>query len=102
MTILEKKAPTEKKLFSNIKKTTSEKPWVTREIRHLVPDKHRYFNDYKLTQSAESFVSFKKYQNFVNRKLKEAQNHFSEVFLRNLKPQKRIGNSYRKNLNGKH
>ena len=36
LTILEKNAPTEKKLFSNIKKTTSEKPWVTEEIQHLV------------------------------------------------------------------
>ena len=58
LTILEKNAPTEKKLVSNIKKTTSEKPWLTKEIQHLVAEKHRYFNDYKLTQSAESFVSF--------------------------------------------
>ena len=56
LTILEKNAPTEKKLVSNIKKTTSEKPWVTEEIHHLVAEKHRYFNDYKLAQSAESFV----------------------------------------------
>ena len=28
MTILEKNAPTEKKLVSKMKKTTSEKPWV--------------------------------------------------------------------------
>ena len=74
MTILEKNAPTEKKLVSNIKKTTSEKFWVTKEIQHLVVEKHRYFNDYKLTQSAESFVSFKKYRNLVDRNLKEAQN----------------------------
>ena len=66
-------APTEKKLVSNIKKTTSEKPWVTKKIKHLVAQKHRYFNQYKLTQSAESFASFKKYRNLVNRKLKEAQ-----------------------------
>ena len=72
MTILEKNAPTEKKLVSMIKKTTSEKPWVTKEIQHLVAEKHRYFNDYKLTQSAESFVSFKKYRNLANRKLKKS------------------------------
>ena len=82
MTILEKNAQTEKKLFSMIKKTTSEKPWVTKEIQHLVAEKHCYFNDYKLTQSAESFVSFKNYRNFVNRKLKEAQNQFSEEFFK--------------------
>ena len=56
MTILEKNAPTEKKLVSNRKKTTSDKPWVTKEIQQFVAEKHRYFNDYKLTQSAESFV----------------------------------------------
>ena len=60
--------------------TTSEKPWETKEIKHLVAEKHRYFKDYKLTQSAESFVSFKKYRNLVYRKLKEAQNQFSEEF----------------------
>ena len=59
-----------------MKQTTSEKPWVTTEIQHFVAEKHRYFNEYKLTQSAESFVSFKKYRNLVNRKLKEAQNQF--------------------------
>ena len=69
LTILEKNAPTEKKLVSNIKKTTSEKTWMTKEIKHLVSQKHRYFNEYKLTQSAESFASFKKYRNLVNRKL---------------------------------
>ena len=101
LTILEKNAPTEKKLVSNIKKTTSEKPWMTKEIKHLVSEKHRYFNEYKLTQSAESFASFKKYRNLVNRKLKEAQNQFSEDFLRKLKPHKRNGNSLRKKLERK-
>ena len=80
LTILKKSTRTEKKLVSNIKKTTSEKPWVTKEFRLLVAAKHRYFNDYKLTQSAESFVSFKKYRNLVNRKLKGAQKQFSEDF----------------------
>ena len=48
---------------------------MTTEIKHLNAKKRRYFKDYKLTQSAESFVSsFKKYRNLVNRKLKEAQN----------------------------
>ena len=88
MTILEKSAATEKKLVSNIKKTTSEKPWVTKEIQHLVAEKHRYFNDYKLTESAGSFVSFKKYRNLVNRKLKEAQNQFSEDFLKKIETSK--------------
>ena len=97
LTILEKNAPTEKKLVSNIKKTTSEKPWVTKEIKHLVAEKHRYFNEY----SAESFASFKKYRNLVNRKLKEAQNQFSEDFLRKLNSQKRNGNSLRKKLERK-
>ena len=95
MTILEKNAPTEKNLVSNIKKTTSEKPWVTKEIQHLVAEKHRCFNDYKLTQSAESFVSFKKYRSLnaesfvsVNRKLKEAQNQFLEVFFKKIETSK--------------
>ena len=43
LTILEKNAPTEKKLISNIKMTTSEKPWLTKEIKHLVAEKHPYF-----------------------------------------------------------
>ena len=88
LTILEKNAPTEKKLVSNIKKTTSEKPWMTKEIKHLVSEKHRYFNEYKLTQSAESFASFKKYRNLVNRKLKEAKNQFSEDFFKKIETTK--------------
>ena len=86
--ILEKNAPTEKKLFSNIKKTTSEKPWVTKEVQYLVAEKHHYFNDYQLTQSAESFVSFKKYRSLVNQKLKEAQNQFQEEFFKKIKSSK--------------
>ena len=50
---------------------------MTKEIQNLVAEKHRHFNDYKLTQSVESFMSFKKYRNLVNRKLKEAQNQFA-------------------------
>ena len=41
-------------------------------------------------------MSFKKYRNFENRKLKEAQNQFPEVFLKKWKPQKRNGNSLKK------
>ena len=77
---LEKYAPTEKKLVSNLKRTTSEKPWVTKEILHLVAVKHRYFKDYKLIQIAESFVSFKKYRNFVNRKLKKHKINIQWIF----------------------
>ena len=80
LTILEKNAATEKKLVSNMKKTTSEKPWVTKEIQHLVAEKHRYFNEYKLTQRAESFVSFKKYCNLVNRNLKSTKSIFRGIF----------------------
>ena len=83
-----KNAQTEKKVVSNIKKTTPEKPWVTKKIQHLVAAKHRYFNDYKLTQSAESFVSFKKYRHLVNRMLKEARNQFSEVFFKKIETSK--------------
>ena len=59
-------------------------------IKQLVAEKHRYFNDYKLTQSAESFVLFKKYRSLVNRNLKEAQNHFSEYFLKKIETSKEI------------
>ena len=69
--------------YSNIKKITSDKPWLTKKIQQLVAEKHRYFNDYKVTQSAESFVSFKKYRNLVNRKLKEAQNQFPDFLKKN-------------------
>ena len=88
LTILEKNAPTEKKLVPNIKQSTSEKPWVTKEIQHLVAEKYRYFNYFKLTQSAESFVSFEKCRNLVNRKLKEAQNQFSEDFFKKIETSK--------------
>ena len=69
---LDKNAPTEKKLISNIKKNTSDKPWVTKEIEQLVAEKLRYFKDYKLTKSVGSFVPFNKYRNLFSRKLKKA------------------------------
>ena len=55
---------------------------MTKEIQHLVTEKHRYFNDYKLTQSAEN------YRNLVNRKLKEAQIQFSEDFFKKIETSK--------------
>ena len=61
---------------------------MTKEIKHLVAEKHRYFKEYKLTQKAESFVSFKKYRNLVNRKLKEAQDQFSEEFFKKIESSK--------------
>ena len=93
LTTLEKNAP---KLICKIKKPASDKPWVTKEIKQLVSEKHRCFNLYKSTKSAEPFVSFKIYRNFVNRKLKEHKNQFSENFLRKLKPQNINGNSLKK------
>ena len=60
LTTVEKNALTEKKLSSNINKTTSDKLWLTKEIKQLFGEKHRYFNDYKMTQSFKSFLSFKK------------------------------------------
>ena len=61
---------------------------MTKEIKPIVAEKHRYFNEYKLTQSAESVASFKKYRNLVNRKLKEAQNQFSEDFFKKIETTK--------------
>ena len=61
---------------------------MTKKIQHIIAEKHRYFNDYNMTQSAESFVSFKKYRNLVNRKLKEAQNQFSEDFFTKIETSK--------------
>ena len=46
---------------------------MTTEIKQFVAEKHLYFNEYKLTHSADSFVSDKKYRYLVYRKLKEAQ-----------------------------
>ena len=53
---------------------------MTKEIKQLVAEKHRYFNDYKVTYSAESFVSFKKYRNLVYRKLKKHKINFKRIF----------------------
>ena len=59
----EKNATLEKKLVSNIKNTTSGKTWLTKEIKQLVAEKHCCFIDYKVKQSAESFVSLKSIAN---------------------------------------
>ena len=55
-----------------------------KQIQQSVAENHRYFNNYKMTQSAESFVSYKKYRNLVNRKLREAQNQFSQNYLKEI------------------
>ena len=74
--------PNTEEISFQYKKSTSDKPWVTEEIQQLVAEKHRYFDYYKVKQSAESFESFKKYRNLVNRKLKEPQNQFPENSLK--------------------
>ena len=61
---------------------------MTKEIQHLVAEKRRYFKVYKLTPSIESFLSFKKYRNLVNRKLKEAQNKFSKDLIKKIETSK--------------
>ena len=63
----QEKQTNREKLVFNIIKTTSGKPWLTKETKKLIVEKRRYFNDYKVTQKAESFVSFKKCRNLVNR-----------------------------------
>ena len=67
------------KLVPNIKKTTSEKPWVIKRNSRF---------KCRETLLLQSFVSFKKYCNLVNRKLKEAQNRFSEEFLKKIETSK--------------
>ena len=36
--------------FQN-KKTTSDEPWMTKEIELLIDEKHRNFRDYKMTKN---------------------------------------------------
>ena len=87
LTIPEKKRLNREEIGFQCKKNYFKKPWLTKKVQHLVAEKHRYFNDYKLTKSAESFVSFKKYRSLVNRK-KEAQNQFSEDILKEIETSK--------------
>ena len=56
--ILEKHTPTDLKSIFNNKKIPSEKPWLTNEKKKF-GKKRSYFNELKLRQSADSFVSFK-------------------------------------------
>ena len=57
---------------------------MSKEIKQLVAEKRRHFHDCKLTQGADSFMSFKKYPSLVNRKLREALNQIPEVFLKKI------------------
>ena len=54
-----------------------------------------------MTQSAESFASFEKYRNLVNRKLKEAQNQFSEDFFKKIETSKEKWNFIKKKIGKK-
>ena len=82
LTIREKNAPTETKLHSIIKKTTSEKSLGDKKKFNIQLLRNIVTSMTTILQKCESFVSFKNYRNLVNRKLKEAQNQFSVDFFK--------------------
>ena len=60
------------------------KKWLSKELRSLINEKHRVFNEWKKDPNQELFISYKVLRNNVNRKLRKASDDYTKQFFENL------------------
>ena len=60
------------------------KKWLSKELRSLINEKHRVFNEWKKYSNQELFNSYKVLRNNVDRKLREASDDYTKNFFENL------------------
>ena len=60
------------------------KKWLSKELRSLINEKHRVFNEWKKDPNQELFNSYKVLRNNVNRKLRKASNYYTKQIFENL------------------
>ena len=67
-----------------VKTKKEHKKWLSKELRSLINEKHRVFNEWKKYPSQVLFNSYKVLRNNVNRKLRQASDDYTKQFFENL------------------
>ena len=67
-----------------VKRKKENKKWSSKELRSLINEKHRVFNEWKKDPNQELLNSYKVLRNNVNRKLREASDDYTKQFFENL------------------
>ena len=60
------------------------KKWLSKELRSLINEKHRVFNEWKKDPNQELFNSYKVHRKNVNRILRKASDDYTKQFFENL------------------
>ena len=67
-----------------VKTKKENKKWLSKELRSLINEKHRVFNEWKKRPNQELFNSYKVLRNNVNRKLRKTSDDYIKLFFENL------------------
>ena len=67
-----------------VKTKKEHKKWLSKELRSLINEKHRVFNEWKKDPNQEFFKSYKVLRNNVNRKFRKASDDYTKQFFENL------------------
>ena len=62
------------------------KNWLSKELRSLINEKHRVFNEWKKDTNQELSNSYKVLRNNVNRKLRKASDDYTKQFFEIIAP----------------
>ena len=84
---------------SSIKQTKkTDKPWISKELKNLIAEKHHLYNQYKFSQNYDVLDEFKKCRNLVNRKLRDVHHKHSVNFFKHYETSKQKWNFINKKL----
>ena len=61
-------------------KKKEHKKWLSKELRSLINEKHRVFNEWKKDPDPELFNCYKLLRTNVNRKLRKATEDYTKIF----------------------
>ena len=96
--ILDQHAPIQICDSSKKQNKKSDKPWISKELKKLIAEKHHLYNQYKFSQNYDVFDEFEKRRNLVNRKLRDAHHKYSVNFLKQYETSKQKWNFINKKL----
>ena len=66
--------------YIEVKTKKENKKWLSKELRSLINEKHRVFNEWKKDPNQELFNSYKVLRTNVNRKLRKASDDYTKQF----------------------
>ena len=75
----------------------SDKPWISKELKKLIAEKHHLYNQYKFSQNYDVFNELKKCRNLVDRELRDAHHKYSVNFFKQFETSKQKWNFINKN-----